>query len=187
MPDSNSGSTSGNPLNGQIDEVKIWRLNPRRFDEAFLSRPMYDETVDCWVRLGRELAEAVRRHPECAAQIGPAIDEALRSLLRRAAAKGPETQARFADATRRYSELWQAGKVGGPEMAQVAAGLIAWLRLAGVPVETNPAVARLADSECLKTIMAEITPPDCDREALQLLRSIADALAGGARRATASA
>lgn len=183
----NSGSTSGNPLNGQIDEVKIWRLNPRRFDEAFLSRPMDDATADCWVRLGRELAEALRRHPECAGKLGAEIQEALRSIVRQAAAKGPETQARLADATRAYSELWQAGKVGGPEMAQVAADLIAWLRLAGVPIETNPAVARLADSECLKTIMAEITPPDCDRQAVQLLSSITNALGGGTRRSTTSA
>ena len=67
------------------------------------------------------------------------------------------------------------------------ADLIAWLRLAGIPIETHPAVARLAESECLKTIMAEITPPECDRQVMQLLASIVDALAGGARRTTTSA
>ena len=61
-------------------------------------------------------------------------------------------------------------------MAKVFADLIAWLRLAGVPIETNPAVAQLAGSECLRTIMGEITYPDCDKQAMQLLTSIAEAL-----------
>lgn len=183
----NSVATFGHPLNGQIDDVKIWRLNPRRYDEAFNCRPLDFETVDCWVRFRREVTEALRRHPECTGKLGAVIDDARRSILHQAIAKGTETQARLVSAMREYSELWCAGKVGGPEMAQVFADLIAWLRLAGIPIETHPAVARLAESECLKTIMAEITPPECDRQVMQLLASIVDALAGGARRTTTSA
>lgn len=170
----NSGAP-GSPLKGQIDELKIWRLNPRRFDEAFNGRPMDDQTADCWVRLRREFIEALRRHPECAGKLGPAIDNALRSLLRQAAAQGPETQARLAAASRAYGELWSAGKVGGPEMVKVFTDLFAWFQLVGIPIETNQMAAQLADSDCLRKIMAEITPPDCDRQLMDLMRAFGEA------------
>jgi hypothetical protein len=167
------------PLNGQIDEVKLWRLNPRRFEEAFNNRPMDAETRDCWSRFLREFVEALRRHPECAGKIGPAIDNVLRSILRQIAAQGAETKARLLKAASEYAALWRAGNVSGPEMAKVFADLIAWLQLAGIPIETNPAVAQLADSECLKKILGEITRPDCDRQAMELLASIVKALGKG--------
>jgi hypothetical protein len=137
------------------------------------------ETRDCWSRFLREFVEALRRHPECAGKIGPAIDNVLRSILRQIAAQGAETKARLLKAASEYAALWRAGNVSGPEMAKVFADLIAWLQLAGIPIETNPAVAQLADSECLKKILGEITRPDCDRQAMELLASIVKALGKG--------
>ena len=71
-------------------------------------------------------------------------------------------------------------------MAKVFADLIAWLRLVGVPLETNPAVMELNNSECLKRILAELKPPDCDPQAMKLLQSIGASL-GGAGGGEASA
>ena len=42
--------TGGLFFNGEIDEVKIWRLNPRRIEDEFYSRPMDRETIECWKR-----------------------------------------------------------------------------------------------------------------------------------------
>ena len=115
----NSVATFGHPLNGQIDDVKIWRLNPRRYDEAFNCRPLDFETVDCWVRFRREVTEALRRHPECTGKLGAVIDDARRSILHQAIARAQNAgTARQRNA--RIRELWCAGKVGGPEMAQVS-------------------------------------------------------------------
>lgn len=163
-------------LIGQIDEVKIWRLNPRRIDDSFNGRPMDGATADCWARLWRELVDALRRHPECAGMIGRAINDGLRGIVREAVAQDPEMREKLVNAGREYARLWRAGKVGGPEMARLFAGLIALLRSARVPIETNPTVAGLVESDCLRTIIGEITPLDCDPQAMQLLRSIADAL-----------
>lgn len=172
----NALRTGGAFCNGEIDDVKIWRLNPRRFDDEFYSRPMDNETADCWMRLRREIAEAFRRHPNCAEQIGSALEDAVDSVIRQALAKGPETQSRLRRAAKEYNRLWRAGKVDSPEMADVFIDLIGWLRLAGVALEGNRALAALGDSECLKTILAELTPPDCDREVIALLRAVAETL-----------
>ena len=36
----------------------------------------------------------------------------------------------------------------------------------------NPALAAFVDSNCLRTVMAEIKPPDCDAKVVHLLRSL---------------
>lgn len=162
-------------LHGRIDEVKIWRLNPRRFDDGFNSRPTDDPTADCWARLRRELAEALRRHPECARQIGAAMDDVLRGILQ-ATAQAPDSRAVLARIVRDYGALWRAGKAGGPEMARVFADLIGWFKSVGIPIAAVPALAGLAESECLRVILGEIASANCDPQAVQLLKAIADTL-----------
>ena len=85
----NALHSGGLSFNGEIDDVKIWRLNPRRFDDEFYSRPMASETADCWKRLRREMDDAFRRHPDCAKQIGSAVKSTIEGLMRKAVAKGP--------------------------------------------------------------------------------------------------
>jgi hypothetical protein len=165
-------------LNGQIDQVKIWRLNPRQIHEDFLARDMDAETADCWKRFLKALEEALARDPDCARRIGAALKEAMDSLIRQALAMGPETRKRLEMSVQEYKRLWRVGKVDSAEMAKVFADLIAWLRLVGVPLETNPAIMELNNSECLKRILAELKPPDCDPQAMKLLQSIAASLAG---------
>jgi len=39
--------TLGNPLNGEIDTVRIWRFNPRKLQDDFAGRPMDRKTAEC--------------------------------------------------------------------------------------------------------------------------------------------
>ena len=101
--------SGGLSFNGELDDVKIWRLNPRRFDDEFYSRPMDAETADCWMRFRREIEDAFRRHPDCARQIGSTIEKAVDGLIRQAAAKGPETQQRLLDGSASIQSLVASG------------------------------------------------------------------------------
>ena len=60
------------------------------------------------------------------------------------ACQGPETQSRLRRAAKEYNRLWRAGKVDRPEMAEVFVDLIGWLRLAGIALEGDRALAALA-------------------------------------------
>ena len=42
----------------------------------------------------------------------------------------------------------------------------------GLAPDANPALAAFLDSSCLRTIMAEVQPPDCDSKVVHLLRSL---------------
>jgi hypothetical protein len=79
-----------------------------------------------------------------------------------AIAKGAETQARLFGTAQTYTQLWRKGHVDGPQMVNALAELIAWLRLVGLAPDANPGLAGFLDSDCLRTVVAEIKAPDCD-------------------------
>lgn len=159
-------------LYGRIDETKIWRRNPRKVAEDFLDRPMDDQTADCWARFGRELAEALRRHPQCSAQIRAALISTVNGLIRDATNKGPETRERLQRSAARYKDLWSAGQLDGAEMTTLLSELVTWLRLVGQPVEDNPGLQSLRESECLSLLLRELPSLDCDPQFNALLRSL---------------
>ena len=101
-----------------------------------------------------------------------AVQAITEDLFRQARAKGPETQARLRHAAQHYAQLWHQGHVGGPQMVKALAELLAWLRLVGLAPDANPALAAFLDSRRLRTVMAEIKPPDCDAKVVHLLRSL---------------
>jgi hypothetical protein len=176
-----AGLSIGNALrsgslacNGEIDEVKIWRLSPRRFDDEFYSRPMTSETADCWRRFRQEIDAALRRHPDCTKQFGSAVKNATEGLMRKASAKG--SQQRLEDFAEDYNRLWRTGAVDSPEMVTLFVDLIAWLRITGIAPDLGQSLAELGDSGCLKIILAELTPPNCDPQIATLLREVADNL-----------
>lgn len=164
-------------LNGEIDEVKIWRLNPRRFDEDFYGRPMSRATAECWKRFRAELAAAFQRHPDCAKRVAEALKTIIDGLIRQAMAKGPETAKHLLDAAQQYGQLWRQGHVDHAGMVKVFTDLMAWLDLVGLAPGSDAGFAALLQSDCLKEILAEVKPPHCDPEAERLLRSVADARA----------
>jgi hypothetical protein len=176
-----AGLSIGNALrtgnafsNGEIDEVKIWRLNPRRVEDEFYARPMDRQTAECWQRFRCQIEEAFQRHPDCAKQMGKLVQEAVDSFIRQADAQGPETQSRLRRAASEYNRLWRGGKVDSPEMVDVFVDLIGWLRIAGIPPEGNAALATMTNSPCWQLILGELTPLDCDRQFMALLRAVAD-------------
>jgi hypothetical protein len=57
-------------------------------------------------------------------------------------------------------------------MTNVLADLSDCLRLVGIDLTTDPRLFALSDSNCLKTILAEISPLDCDPQFTAMLRSI---------------
>jgi hypothetical protein len=46
-------------LGGDIDDVKIWRLNPHLMDLEFFSRPVNEAVAKCWKRFFRSLGKAL--------------------------------------------------------------------------------------------------------------------------------
>jgi hypothetical protein len=163
-------------LDGEIDDVKIWRLNPHRFDQNFLARPLDNNTANCWKRFFQELEAALKQNPQCGAYLSSSLIGIIQNLYRQALAKGPETTAYLLNAANRYDQLWRKGDVGGADMAKLFTGLIAWLNLVGLSPESNSELAALVSSDCMKLLLAGINSPDCDPQAKSMLQSIVNSL-----------
>lgn len=172
--------TLDSPLYGELDELKIWRLNPQRYDEAFFERPMDARTADCWARLQRELRAAFARHPECAQRLLAAIWNAILNLRRQIVSQGPESKRALERAQLAYARLWREGKLDSPAMAKTFGDLIAWMNVLGIDLANNAELRALQESECWRKILAEISVPDCDRDAVALVQSIVGLLGGKA-------
>ena len=74
----NALRSGGLSCNGEIDEVKIWRLNPRRIEDEFYARPMDRETAECWRRFRREIEDAFRVTRTAPRQLGSLVKERRR-------------------------------------------------------------------------------------------------------------
>ncbi|HEX6708739.1 MAG TPA: hypothetical protein VF068_00280 [Rubrobacter sp.] len=166
------GAGTGFVLNGDIDEVKVWRVNPHIVDGEFFSRPADEGVARCWERFFRSLAKALERHPDCARFIQGALDDLLDRMQRTIVAKGPETRERFDRTSREYLLLWRDGKLDSPEMARLFTDWCEWLRLVDISIEQDPALQRLLQSDCLRRVLAECEPPDCDPQMAEFLRLI---------------
>jgi hypothetical protein len=169
----NAPGNAGLSLEGDIDEVKVWRLNPHIMDQQFFSRPVDDGVAQCWQRFFRSLGKALEHHSDCARQVDGAISTALDRLRRAILAKGPETRERYIKTSQEYLQLWRAGKLDGPEMAKLITDWCTWLRLVGISFEDDLALRGVLQSDCLKLILAECEPFDCDQQAQALVRLIA--------------
>jgi hypothetical protein len=168
-------SIDGNSVfGGDIDEIKIWRLDPRSMSRQFLDRPFDKATADCWTRYVQSMRAAFVKYPDCAKQLVDGIEAALDRWLRAVCAQGPETRQRFDEVRERYAILWREGNLAGPEMRTLLDDWCVWLRLVGIAPEGDDTFAALEQSECWKLIQRELAGIDCDPEAMALVKLLGE-------------
>jgi len=63
-------------------------------------------------------------------------------------------------------------------MANVLADLVDWLRLIGIDLTQDSYLRALSTSNCLKILLAEISPLDCDPQFTSMLARICEHLHG---------
>jgi hypothetical protein len=173
-------TAGGRPLKGDIDEISIWRLDPRSFKREFLGRHMDPDTVRCWLKAIAAARQWATQHP---AQAKTLVDlseaqsrAAIRSLLLAPAADQDHLRADV-DA---MMKLWFEGGIGSPEMSHLTERWFKGLHRLGLA--PNGAAAEV------EAVMAGLAPPkvsiDCDpaiQSYLKHMRKAVDALPGKGR------
>jgi hypothetical protein len=159
------GNTMGGPeypMVGQVDTVKVWRLVPDWVSKQFFGRPMDDATRQCWEEFFAWLQRWRHDNPRCATQLESLIDVLVREIAVRIAGS-PAAVERFAQARRRYRQLWVGSQMGGPEMAALLDELAAELNDDGIGTDRIERLHRLVvDSECYRRFRSEMPSLDCD-------------------------
>ena len=115
-------------LRGRIDELKVWRRDPDSLRRQFLCRPHDRGVADCWAAVFRAVDDAARAHPARMGEVTIALDDFIKSQLRRAARTDPAAQAALRDILARYARLWCRGALDSDEMQSVFRDLFKWWR-----------------------------------------------------------
>ncbi len=158
-------------MKGLIDDVKVWRINPQRVDAEFLGRPVDEHVKQCLANWGRAVSEVLRADPQCAQQLSELLNRAVASIIRDGLNHSEATRARFEKTAEEYRKLWADGNLG--DIVPIMADLVSWLQLAGLDPAQNADVTALLNDGCLKRILREIPPLDCDPQFTGLLRDTA--------------
>jgi hypothetical protein len=169
------GNRIGHPagyLNGNIQSVKIWRLDPQTMKKNFVARPFPPALVDCWANFMRKLREAAAQDPECAGWLKAAIENLHSDVFQRLSQKSPETVADFWKMLNTYQRLWAAGKVGSPEMQDLVVRLRDWLKSEGVFSSDDPDLRPMLENPCVRKFGGLIGGLECDADAQTLLKAI---------------
>jgi hypothetical protein len=155
-----------------IDEVKVWRLDPNFIDRNFLARPMNNDIAACWTSFFASLRKALRQDSVCTGHLNAALIATVDELRRVILTLGPESRDRYIKTCIRYQELWKAGQIDGPEMAQLVTEWNASLRLAGFSFHEVGDLAPFFRGHCFTDILALCAPLECDPHFLGLMAII---------------
>jgi hypothetical protein len=147
------------PLRGQLDEIKVWRLDPNERERQFLARPVDEATARCIEAYTLAIHHALREDPKCLALRGE-LEEWLRSKLR--IINGAGLKKRLLDLRERYDKLWRAGNINGPEMQTLFRELHGHMRALGIDLESDQRLRELVESECFQKLQKAVGGLECD-------------------------
>lgn len=170
------GKTFGT-YQSRIDDVKVWRRNPRALSQDFLARPMDPETAQCWARWGRRLHEWLRDNPRCADELAAQLSPLYQVVHE--IGEDAELRTQFREISEIYRREWTAGTLASAEMIRAGAEAGRLLERAGYPSELIDVL--LIESDCWRRFVTEVPPPDCDHQFSELIRETARELEGDRR------
>lgn len=171
----------GNALHGEIDEVRIWRLDPNEMRREFLCRPLDAKTARCWEVIFRAVRAWIAGHPTQAKALIDIIEPRINSSIRGLFLLPAHEQIKARALLREYTSLWCEGRIEGSEMRSAVHRWFAELQRLGL----DPAVD-LPSAE-IETLFSGINlrglTLDCDPAAiafLQLMHKADEATSGKA-------
>lgn len=162
----------GGFLNGSIQSLKIWRLDPDTMIKTFLGRPFTPSQLDCWIKFTKKIDEVFAQNPKCAAWLVGTIGQIKSGFLQKLSQKTPEKAAEFKAMCDEYQKLWAAGKVGSPEMKDLVKRLRDWLKDENLFSADDPDLQGTLSNPCLKSLTEAIGGLDCDPQFKALLNAI---------------
>lgn len=153
----NSMTDLGQQWRGAIDDVKIWRLDPKWVDKTFTHRPVDPRVRDCWDKWSDGLGKALGADIECAERVATLIQAAVNSLIRRAARSA--SRGRWESAVTDYRQRWEGGDLAG--VGDALNSVIAEIGT-DLQLTTDPAIAALLNDPCVQRLIGQVPSLDCD-------------------------
>lgn len=171
----------GNALRGEIDEVRIWRLDPNEMRREFLCRPYDAATARCWEAIFRAVRAWIAGHPTQAKTLLDLLDARMNNFIRGLFLLPKAEQETLRAILQDFAKHWCEGPIDGAQMGKVLHRWLAELRRLGLDpaggLDTGDIQAQLSGID-LKSLTL-----DCDPAAIafmQLVRKADEATSGKA-------
>lgn len=148
------------PMHGDLEELRVWRYDPRGMKREFLGRPHSEETAHCWEDLFRALAQWLRDHPAEAGSLIRQIEAQRRALLHGLSLLPRADLEHVRKLGLHYGNLWRQGRLGGREMKDVFVEFIRVVRGHGLDPEADPRWREL--KALVRRISLELPEADLD-------------------------
>jgi hypothetical protein len=127
----------GNPLQGEIDEISIWRLDPNEMRREFLCRHYDAKEARCWEAIFRAIRAWAAAHPSQAKALFGLIDADLNNFARALFMLPAAEQATMRAILRDYVKHWCEGPIDGPQMGKVLHRWVSELHRLGLDTVGN--------------------------------------------------
>lgn len=170
------------PLLGRLDEVSVWRLDPKAMQREFLCRQINPEVAACLETFFLEVKQWAFDHTSAAVQLLNAIAEGERALVSGFLLLPTHEQARGRDLIRSFLQLWCSGEIGGEAMRNFVRHWLQFLDKQGLDLNRSERIAILRrifeDAGSTQPVLI----PSCDPELTAFLSIVASevmALNGG--------
>lgn len=149
---------------GRIDDIKVWRLNPYRVNDEFISRPMDPAVRQCWITWGQQVSDVLRdlraEDVECPQRILELVGRVVRSSLDDVLAHSPDSPDILRRAAGDYRSGWSSGDMNA--VGSALAEFITAMRDRGWDGEQNPDYITLTNDACWQKLISRVPPLDCD-------------------------
>jgi hypothetical protein len=136
-------------LHGVIDDVKIWRLNPRRVDDNLRHRPVFNDVSTAWSNWGRSVVLVFKDDPECADEVRHLMEQAIGALRR--AVPTDDAYDRWEADAQQYATAFTANKLH--LIPPIATATLHWMRDQGIEPMNLPELQALLRSRCFKKVL----------------------------------
>jgi phage tail protein X len=172
----NAGSR---PLLGEVDEVRIWRLDPNAIRREFLCRHYSAQTAACWEAIASAVNAWAQAQPAQAAAIAVLINGQMAGKVRALLGLPPAKQAELRAILTHFAELWCSGPIDGTQMRDVLRQWFAALTANGVAPSLDLTAGELQGLTNMAT--AQGLTLDCDPAGIRFLQLVQQELqaAGG--------
>lgn len=150
------------PLNGRIDEVNVWRSDPKAMQREFLCRPYTPETAACWQAIFEDVAAWGKAEPVALASFLNLGEQGQRALIRGLALLSPADQAEVRNLLNHFMKLWCEGKIDGDAMRKVIRQWLKLLKKHGLDTDRDQRMMELKQVLNTAGTDAPVIDPNCD-------------------------
>ena len=174
--------SQGMPLHSEINEVRIWRLDPNQMKREFLCRPYDSASARCWEAIFRAVQQWKKSDPAGAKALTDRIVSAQNNLIRAVTQLPPSEQSEVRAMLGEYLVLWCKGHLDHARMRDFLRRWLAFLRRHGLDAQSGPSAGEIQIALRRVGIDPATLNLECDPKALAFFRMLeheAQSVAGG--------